>query len=218
MSNIPNISTPSWNLANPTALLFMVDLDWPLNNERVPRLHWLATGLTLSSTTPLPDSNNTTTLNFPTPPVVNYMQPAPPVGDIAHSYNFYLFGLPTGFQLPSPYANLGNGDMLDEDGKIVGGSERAPFNVNQFLLDCGLDEQNLLARNHVRVRNLAGHPTMSFPPPRQATGMAKELVPEESATSQSEAAIQSVASLGRRMVSWSMVLAGISTGLAAVVL
>jgi hypothetical protein len=188
MSNIPNISTPTWNPSNPSAFLFMVDLDWPLDNQRVSRLHWLVTGLTLSGTAPPPDGNNTALVNIPDPPVVQYMQPAPPVGDVAHSYNFYLFSTPPTFSLPSQYHGLGDGDSFDENGTMFGAETRAPFDVNQFLLDCGLDEEDVLARNHVRVRNLAGHPTTTFPPARQATGTLEDVVPGESGTGQPVAA------------------------------
>lgn len=189
MSNIPNISTPAWDQANPSALLFMVDLDWPRDNQRVSRLHWLATGLTLSSTTPPPDGNNTALVDMPDPSVVQYMQPAPPVGDIAHSYNFYLFATPPSFVLPSQYTNLGDGDSFDENGTLIAAETRAPFDVEQFLLDCGLDDSDVLARNHIRVRNLAGtDPTVTFPPARQATGTLEDVVPEQGAASSQPAA------------------------------
>ena len=132
---------------------------------------------------PPPDGNNTALLDIPEPPVVQYMQPAPPVGDVAHSYNFYLFSTPATFTLPSQYSNLGDGDSFDQDGTLIAAEARAPFDVNQFLLDCGLDEEDVLARNHVRVRNLAGHPTTTFPPARQATGTVGDVVPEQSAGS-----------------------------------
>ncbi|KAF3037988.1 hypothetical protein E8E12_008059 [Didymella heteroderae] len=173
MSNIPSISTPTWNQADPSALLFMVDLDWPLDNTRVSRLHWLATGLTLSGAAPPPDGSNTTAVavNIPDPPVVQYMPPAPPVGDMAHSYAFYLFATPRSFVLPSVYTRLGDSDAFDENGTLIAAESRAPFDVGTFLADCGLDDADLLARNHVRVRNLAGtDPSKTFPPARQATG------------------------------------------------
>jgi hypothetical protein len=182
MSNIPNISTPAWSQANPSAFLLMVDLDWPLDNERVPRLHWLVTGLTLSSANPSPDGNNTAVVNIPDPPVVQYMQPAPPVGDIAHSYNFYLFATLPDFVLPSQYTGLGDGDSFDENGALIAAESRVPFDVEQFLLDCGVDDSDVLARNHVRVRNLTGtDPNKTFPPARQATGTLEDVVPEQSA-------------------------------------
>lgn len=114
---------------------------------------------------------------------MNYMIPKPPVGDVAHSYAFYLFSVPPSFSLPSQYTGLGSGDFFDDEGTLIGAETRAPFNVTQFLLDCGLDDDDLLARNHVRVRDLAGHPTQTFPPPRQATGSIENEVPEESAGS-----------------------------------
>lgn len=160
----------------------MVDLDWPLENERVSRLHWLATGLTLSSTASPPDGNTTALLTIPDPHATAYMPPAPPIGDVAHSYAFYLFSVPPSFSLPSQYQGLDAGDSVDENGTLTGAETRAPFNVNQFLLDCGLADDDMLARNHVRVQNLAGHPTTTFPPPRQATGTIEDAVPEQSNT------------------------------------
>lgn len=182
MSNVPNISTPTWDASNPSGLIFMVDLDWPLENERVSRLHWLATGLTLSSTTPPPDGNTTALLTIPDPHAITYMPPAPPIGDVAHTYAFYLFSVPPSFAVPPQYQDLDAGDTVDENGTLTGAETRVPFNVNQFLLDCGLAEDDVLARNHVRVRNLAGHPTTTFPPPRQTTGTIEDEVPEPSST------------------------------------
>ena len=220
MSNTPNISTPAWSPSTPSALLFMVDLDWPLDTQRVSRLHWLVTGLTLSGSTAPPDGNNTAVLNIPDPPVAQYMPPAPPVGDVAHSYHFYLFATPPSFSLPSQYLGLGEGDSFDENGTITGAETRAPFDVNQFLLDCGLDEQDVLARNHVRVRNLAGHPTTTFPPAREATGTLEDVVPEESAGGGQvvTAATGGADVFGPGKVGWVMVVCGLGVGVVSVVL
>lgn len=197
MSNIPNISTPAWNQANPSALLLMLDLDWPLDTRRVSRLHWLVPGLTLSGATPPPDGSNTSLLTIPDPPVVQYMPPAPPIGDIAHSYIFYLFATPPAFVLPSQYTGLGDGDERHENGTLKAAHARAPFDTQQFLRDCKLDEDNVLASNYVRVRNLAGtDPKKTFPPARQATGALEDVVSEQG-TEVSQSSASSSSSSGR---------------------
>jgi hypothetical protein len=199
----------------------MVDLDWPLENTRVSRLHWLVTDLTLTTSSPPLDGNNTALLNIPDPHAVAYLRPAAPVGDIAHSYNFYLFAQPAGFTLPSQYSGLDDPDSVNEDGELVGGDARAPFDVQLFLSDCGLDEGDLLARNHVRVRDLAGHATTSFPPARAATGVVEDLVPEESrgaVATGGQVATGGARGFGCGMLSGLVVMGALGVGVAAVVL
>ncbi|KAF2622965.1 hypothetical protein BU25DRAFT_425223 [Macroventuria anomochaeta] len=198
MSNIPDISTPAWDPSTPSALLFMVDLDWPLDNQRVSRLHWLVTGLTLSSTTP-------------------------PSG--REQYRSFEYPRPAGGAVHAACAScLGNGDSFDDDdGTLVAAETRAPFVVSQFLLDCGLDEAHVLARNHVRVRNLAGHPTTTFPPARQATGTLEDAVSEESAGSRQLAATTTTGGAGslgyaRGTAFWAIVMISVSVVFAAIIL
>lgn len=177
MSNTPNISTPAWPTSSSTALLFMLDLDWPLAHTRVSHLHWLATSITLALSpdgTPSPsDENSTALLSIPSPFAVQYLPPAPPTGDVAHTYAFFLFATPASFSLPAQYADLGAADARDENGTLIPAEARAGFDVDVFLADCGLSEADLLARNHVRVRDLAGSPEREggFPPAREEGGV-----------------------------------------------
>lgn len=152
MSNEPNISTPRWSSPSDSAILMMIDLDAVFENTRVNLLHWLVTDVTLANTNSDPSPDNPRPLNIPDAQV-SYIQPDPPVGDIAHTYQFYVFSpQPNGFSLPSRYSNLAD--------------TRAPFDLDQFLSDSGLGQADIVASNHFRVRNLAGQPTMTFPPPR----------------------------------------------------
>jgi hypothetical protein len=179
MSNIPNVSTPAWG-STASGMIIMLDLDVPRDNTRVSLVHWLVTGVALTSSNPPPSGENTVLLTSPEP-AVSYIRPDPPVGDIAHSYHFYLFQQPDNFALPPQYRNL-------ED-------NRAPFNLTQFLADSGIPETGLLASNHFRVRNLSGSPETTFPPPR-ATTIDLEASPSESAaTTGSQQSAGSTASI-----------------------
>jgi hypothetical protein len=165
MSNIPSVSTPAWG-STASGMIIMLDLDVPRDTERVSLVHWLVTGVALTSSDLPPDSNNTVLLTSPDP-AVTYMRPSPPVGDVAHSYKFYLFEQPDNFALPPKYANL-------ED-------NRAPFDLQEFLADAGMQESALVASNYFRARNLSGHPTTTFPPPR-ATTVDLETPPSQTPT------------------------------------
>ncbi|KAF2024677.1 hypothetical protein EK21DRAFT_78158 [Setomelanomma holmii] len=152
MENAPNLSTPSWSSSGGSGLLIMLDLDTPYDNTRVSSLHWLVTDVTLANNVVSPTAQNPGQLNKPSSRV-SYQMPEPPIGDVAHTYAFYLFApTPASFTIPSSYSKLAD--------------SRTPFNLTRFLADCGLDQQSVVARNDFRVRNLAGTPTGSFPPPR----------------------------------------------------
>jgi len=140
-----SVSSGSFNV------LLAVDLDVPRNGTRVQLIHWIATDVTLSSTG---NSSAGTLLSIPSTNPVPYLQPSPPVGDSPHSYTFILFQQPPNFNIPSQYANLSN--------------NRVPFNTSQFLRDAGLT--TALAANYIRVQNLTGTPTTTFPPARSPTG------------------------------------------------
>jgi hypothetical protein len=128
----------------------MVDLDVPLNGSRVQLLHWMAANVTLASS----NSSGATLLNVPAG-VVPYIQPSPPVGDVPHAYTFVLFSQPANFSIPAQYAGLAQ--------------NRIAFNTSQFLKDAGLGQP--LAANYMRVQNLTGTPTRTYPPARP-TGSA----------------------------------------------
>lgn len=123
----------------------MVDLDAPYEDRRVTSLHWFVSGVTVSGSA---SAQNPAELTLPSPQV-DYLGPEPPIGDIAHTYAFYLIApVPSSLNIPASLA--GN---------------RTPFDLEQFLKDSNL-ENNIIARNHFRVRNLKGTPTAAFPAPR----------------------------------------------------
>jgi hypothetical protein len=123
----------------------MVDLDVPRNGTRVQLLHWMAANVTLGSS----NSSGMTPLSIPVG-VVPYLQPSPPVGDVPHAYTFIVFPQPANFSVPAQYANLAQ--------------NRVGFNTSQFLKDAGLGQA--LAANYIRVQNLTGTPTTTYPPAR----------------------------------------------------
>ncbi|QRD01240.1 hypothetical protein JI435_157200, partial [Parastagonospora nodorum SN15] len=84
--------------STPSAMIIMLDLDAPFSDSRASRLHWLATGLTPSSTTP--SVSALANLTIPNAQV-SYEAPDPPIGDVAHTYAFYLIGVPASFTPPA---------------------------------------------------------------------------------------------------------------------
>jgi hypothetical protein len=129
----------------------MVDLDVPLNGTRVQLLHWMAANVTLASS----NSSGVTPLNIPVG-IAPYVQPSPPVGDVPHAYTFILFSQPANFSVPAQYAGVVQ--------------TRIAFNTSQFVKDAGLGEP--LAANYMRVQNLTGTPTTTFPPARPTRSAA----------------------------------------------
>ncbi|KAF2791352.1 PEBP-like protein [Melanomma pulvis-pyrius CBS 109.77] len=152
--NPPNITTPVWT-SNGKAVLFMVDSDVPRNGTRVELLHWLVSDVTLSG-------NNT--LSFPGPGEAPYRQPSPPVGDTPHAYTLVLFPQPENFSIPSQFT-----DVLQT---------RVFFNMSNFVAAAGLGQP--IAANYIKVQNLTGTPTQTFPPPRptNATSASNTSTPE----------------------------------------
>ncbi|KAH7346003.1 hypothetical protein BKA66DRAFT_386878, partial [Pyrenochaeta sp. MPI-SDFR-AT-0127] len=132
-------------------VLLMIDLDAPLDSARVSHLHWLVTDVTVVNSDSNPSPESVAPLNIPNVQVP-CIQPEPPVGDVAHTYQFYLFSpQPSGFSIPARYSNLSE--------------NRAPFSLSHFIKDTGLEQTPIVARSNFRVQNLADHPTMTFPPP-----------------------------------------------------
>ncbi|KAF2751855.1 PEBP-like protein [Sporormia fimetaria CBS 119925] len=136
----PTISAPGLTTTG-TGILLMVDSDVPRNGTRVELLHWLASGVTLSSDSPLtiPEGE------------APYRPPNPPVGDTPHAYTFILFEQPDDFSVPEEFT-----DVLES---------RVFFNTSAFVQAAGL-QQPALAANYLQVQNLTGTPTTTFPPPR----------------------------------------------------
>jgi hypothetical protein len=135
----------------------MVDLDVPRNGTRVQLLHWLATNVVLGSD----NSSDTRPLNVPVGQAP-YLQPSPPVGDVPHAYTFIVFPQPANFTVPAQYAGLAQ--------------NRVGFNTSQFVRDAGLGQA--LAANYMRVQNLTGTPTTTYPPARpSSSGASNSSVP-----------------------------------------
>ena len=124
----------------------MLDLDAPFADARASRLHWLATGLTPSSQTP--SVSSLANLTIPDAQV-SYEAPDPPIGDVAHTYAFYLIATPEAFRAPQGLAQ-----------------NRVPFDLEGLLRDAGISEASVIASNHFRIRDLKGTPTGGFPGPR----------------------------------------------------
>jgi hypothetical protein len=162
----------------------MVDLDVPRNNTRVQLLHWLAPNVTLGSS----NSSGLTPLNIPIG-FAPYLQPSPPVGDIPHSYTFIVFPQPANFSIPAKYADLAN--------------NRVGFNTSQFLADTGLS--NAIAANYIRVQNLTGTATQTYPPAR----------PTETGARNSSSAVPFPGAAAPVVVGSVTVWAGVATALLA---
>ena len=125
----------------------MVDSDVPRNGSRVELLHWLASNVTLGP-------GNSSTLFVPNTAEAAYLQPSPPVGDSPHAYTFLLFEQPLGFRIPSNFSGLLQ--------------TRVFFNTSAFVRAANLTTP--LAANYIRVQNISGTPTATFPPPRPTNG------------------------------------------------
>ncbi|PVH90104.1 hypothetical protein DM02DRAFT_685563, partial [Periconia macrospinosa] len=106
---------------------------------RVSLVHWLAPNVTL------PDNNRNNSLSItnsgPKGPGITYLQPTPPVGDIAHKYNILLFAQPPGFKIPPPWNN------------ITTVEQRFYFNITAFMDAVGLSQP--LAADYFEVQQLA---------------------------------------------------------------
>lgn len=186
----PSISAPVWTSGS-RGVLLMVDLDVPRNNTRVQLLHWLAPNVTLGSS----NSSGPTPLNVPVG-FAPYLQPSPPVGDVPHAYTFIVFPQPANFSIPAKYADLAN--------------NRVGFNTSQFLADTGLS--NAIAANYIRVQNLTGTATQTYPPAR----------PTETGARNSSSAVPFPGTAAPVVVSsltvWAGVVTALLAGVAAVVL
>ncbi|KAF2728441.1 PEBP-like protein [Polyplosphaeria fusca] len=188
----PSISTPIFTSAG-RAVLFMVDSDVPRNGTRVQLLHWLASNVTLSPT-------DNRTLSVPGTPEAAYRQPSPPVGDTSHAYTFILFPQPEGFSIPSQFQ-----DVLES---------RVFFNISGFVQAAGLGDA--LAGNYIRVQNLTGSATTTFPPPRATNATTSGAVP--SATGPAQFPGEAVGGFGGGRAFWVGVGAAVVAGVAAVAL
>lgn len=146
----PEISAPDITLSG-RGILLMVDSDVPRNGTRVELLHWLVSNVTLSE--------EDSTLIIPTPGEAEYRPPNPPVGDSPHAYTFILFDQPDDFSMPEEFNSV-----LES---------RVFFNTSAFVAAAGLPEP-ALAANYMRVQNLTGTPTTTFPPPRATNGTSND--------------------------------------------
>lgn len=101
MSNEPNISTPKWSSPWSPATLMVIDHNAAFGDSRVNLLHWLVIDVTLVNGNGSLSSNSPRSLDVPEAQVT-YIQPDPPVGDVTHTYQVYLFCLS---QMDSLYLN-----------------------------------------------------------------------------------------------------------------
>ena len=107
--------------------------------NRTTRLHFAQTGLSFST--------NGTLVNS-TEPVAYYNGPAPPAGDIAHDYVFYLFEQPK--ELPGPPQD----SPFNAKNVNANPNNRQSFDVQKFATEEGIG--NLIAANYFQVWNSSG--------------------------------------------------------------
>lgn len=184
----PSISSPVWyadERGPGPAVLLMVDLDVPRNGTRVQLLHWMVTNVTIGG------NSQSGPLNIGNSPVP-YLQPSPPVGDVPHAYTFIIFPQPANFSVPPQYAAIADNQ-----------ANRVGFNTSQFLKDAGLGQA--LAANYIRVQNLTGTPTTTYPPAR----------PTQSAPGNSSTPVPFTGAAQSLMVGGAYVWAGLSAALLA---
>jgi hypothetical protein len=142
----------------------VVDSDVPRNGTRMELLHWLVSNVTVSP-------GNTSALIFPpSGGEAPYRAPNPPAGDIPHAYTFILFSQPEDFAVPAQFTNVLQ--------------TRLPFNVSAFVQAARLGQG--MAANYIRVQNLTGTPTTTYPPPRatNGTGPSPSAVPSPGAANE----------------------------------
>ncbi|KAF2121748.1 phosphatidylethanolamine-binding protein [Lophiotrema nucula] len=184
----PNVTTPVFTSAG-KAVLFMVDSDVPRNGTRVELLHWLISNVTLAG--------DNQTLSFSGEGEAPYLQPSPPVGDTPHAYTLVLFPQPDNFTVPSQF-----NDVLES---------RVFFNISNFVAAAGLS--NPLAGNYIRVQNVSGTATQTFPPPRPTNATTSG---SPSATSSIEPSPGLAApALGAGRVAWVGIATALVAGVAA---
>lgn len=178
----------------------MVDYDAPYQDTRVPSLHWLASGVSLSSSSPSTESP--TPITIPSNAQVPWQPPNPPIGDIAHTYAFYLIA-------PVP-------NDLDISDNLRGDGGRTPFDLKEWLEERNL-EGNVVARNHFRIRNLKGTPTAAFPGPRpRETNPLVRARPEGNDNGKGEIGNESVA--GRVEAGMGSIIVMVGSGIVGLVL
>jgi hypothetical protein len=170
----------------------MVDSDVPRNGTRVELLHWLVSNVTLSQ--------DDSTLIIPTTGEAAYRPPNPPIGDVPHAYTFILFEQPDEFSIPEEF-----NDVLET---------RIFFNTTAFVAAAGLS-QPALAANYIRVQNLTGTPTTTFPPPRATNGTTNNNTPSSTPEQFPGAAPGGLASEG---YFWAGLGTAIAAGVAAIAL
>jgi len=175
-ANAPNLTTTVFSTTG-TAIVFMIDLDIPTNTStRNTLLHWLVPGVTGVANA----GNTSTILKIPNPGIgAPYLQPNPPVGDIAHRYVLYLFEQPKTFSIPAAYA------AINPPANIPA---RIGFNLTAFVASAGLSAP--LAANYFTVQNVTANVTT--PATATSTSRAATLAPETS-TSTSKTSSASVA-------------------------
>lgn len=128
--------------------------------NRTTRLHYWQPGVTFSA--------NGTLVNM-TEPIAFYQGPAPPPGDIAHTYVFYLFEQSAGF-MPPPAGNPFSQALVNE------GMNRMSFNVGNLAKETGIG--SLIAANYIMVQNTMSSATATGA--ASATGTGSAITPSAS--------------------------------------
>lgn len=131
---------------------YQIPLAPGIASNRTTRLHYWQPGLTFASNG---------TLNNDSAPIAFYQGPAPPPGDIAHTYVFYLFPQESGFMAPpvgNPF-NVANVNM---------GMNRMSFNVQRLANESGIGA--LAAANYIMVQNTTGSASATASGSSSATG------------------------------------------------
>ncbi|KAF2018488.1 PEBP-like protein [Aaosphaeria arxii CBS 175.79] len=196
--NPPNISSSALG-SDERGVLLIVDSDVPRNGTRVELLHWLVSNVTVNS-----QSNSSGALLIPGPGEAPYWQPSPPVGDVPHAYSFILFSQPDNFSIPEQF----NGVL----------QTRVFFNVSNFVAATGLSGR-ALAGNYIRVQNLTGSATTTFPPPRPTNGTngnnsTGTQTPEPFPGGGSVVVVGG--GIGGGLLMWAMIVGSLIAGIAAV--
>lgn len=165
-----DLSIPNGAL-NTSALVpgIQVPLTAGISPGRTTRLHYWQTGITFST--------NGTLVNTASP-IAFYQPPAPPAGDIAHTYVFYLFEQENGFA-PPPAGNPFSEALVNE------GNNRISFNLNHLAGESGVGP--LVGANYFLVKNTTGT--------AQATGTGTGSVPKPTVVSFLGGAVRSSSGL-----------------------
>ena len=128
-----------------------VPLTQGISPGRTTRLHYWQTGIKFTT--------NGTLVNT-TEPIAFYQGPAPPPGDIAHTYAFYLFEESSAFAPPPP------GNPFNQ-ANVNKGMNRMSFSVAHLASETGVGP--LVAANFILVQNAMQATSSAAAPSASAT-------------------------------------------------